>query len=156
LGDQEAIKWVAVVKGQCGDDGRMCDSDGQHGKVILRNLSLHEVLEVLCELVLADADLDSDLPIAGGAEQEFVIRGLHCGSSNGRELGVVQRKPEEGMRVQQHLHGMYSWKSFRCSSSSAMIVSLPMALPGRRGWRGFADSATSRATGRCCCVMITS
>ena len=42
---------------------------------------------------------------------------------------------------------MYSSKSFRCSSSSATMVSIPLQLPALRGFRLGCSSARNRATG---------
>ncbi len=60
------------------------------------------------------------------------------------------------MRVEQELHGMYSSKSFKCSSSSTARVIIPLQLPGTRGFRSEGRSPTSFATGCWFCIIMIS
>src|SRR5882724_2430120 len=89
----------------------------------------------LGQSVLAVPDLDGDLPVGRRADLDIVCRVFDGRLRRGTQLRVVENEPEEGMGVEQEPHPMYSWKSLRCSSSSETMVSMPLALPGFRGWR---------------------
>ena len=66
-----------------------------------------------------------------------------------------QREPEQRVRVQEQVHGMYSLQSARCSSSSDTMVSMPWHRPSTGC--GFSErSADNCATGRLFSVMTTS
>ena len=46
--------------------------------------------------------------------------------------GTLLAKTKEGVRVEQQPHSRYSAKSFRCSSSSATMTSIPLQFPALR------------------------
>jgi hypothetical protein len=65
------------------------------------------------ENVSAEADLDRYLPIAGGAEQQFIASVQHERPCATTKLRIVKHRPKKSMGVQQKSHGMYSLKSSR-------------------------------------------
>src|SRR5207244_1167446 len=92
------------------------------------------------------------------ANLDFVRRILNRRAGGRTELRIAFDVPVHGMGIEQQLHGMYSAKSFRCSSSSEMIVMnpLPRRGGGRRPGFGLRCSLTSFATGWLFSVITTS
>src|SRR5260221_12793804 len=79
--------------------------------------------------IFPDADLDGHFPKAGRADQRFVTWILDQRAGSGAKRSIPEHKPEPCVRIEQELHGMYSVKSFKCSSSSEMIVNIPLQDP---------------------------
>src|SRR5437899_3693797 len=114
-----------------------------------------EVFVRLDKDIFPDTDLDGDLPVGRWADP-LLVRGVHYGSGRRpAKLRVGQVKPQHRVRVEQQVHGMYSAQSFKCSSSSDTMVSIPLPRPGL-GCGFCAGSPTMRATGRLSRVMTTS
>src|SRR5262245_31379529 len=84
--------------------------------------------------VLRETDLDGRFPIACRTDQNLVVRVGDQDPRGGAPLGVVRDEPQECVGVQKQPHGMYSSKSFKCSSSSTARTIIPLQLPGTRGF----------------------
>src|SRR5205823_6117690 len=116
-------------------------------KAVVEDRVLDEVLVALGEPVLAEADLDSEFPVARWADKFGVSRILNKESCRSAQPLVAKVVPEQGVRIEQDPHSMYSSNPWRCSSSSDTTISLPRPRPKTgRGWS--ADWATNLATGR--------
>ena len=50
----------------------------------------------------------------------------------GAELRVIREEPEQGVRVEQEFHSMYSFRSSRGSSNASVTSISPLALPAMR------------------------
>src|SRR5438128_2938791 len=98
-------------------------------------------------MVFTNGNLDCNFPIRSGADFNVVCGVGNQGFGLRAQFWIIEHKPEQGLCIKQQPHGMYSLKSCRCSSSSARIISLPLALPGSRGCRAALGCATNRATG---------
>src|SRR5206468_3578950 len=110
-------------------------------------VQIHEVFVGLMQRELTDADLDGNLPIRRRADENLVGRVQNQRLRRAAELRITERVPEQRMGVEKVPHGMYSSKSFRCSSSSATMVIIPLHSPGPGRWRTGGFSLTSFATG---------
>src|SRR5262249_39987565 len=96
---------------------------------------------------LSDANLDRNFPIGNGAEQNLVGRIANQPVRRAAEFRITKGVPEQRVGVQKVPHGIYSSKSFRCSSSSATMVIMPLQSPGPGRWPTGGFSLTSLATG---------
>ncbi|MBM3992579.1 MAG: hypothetical protein FJ303_00235 [Planctomycetes bacterium] len=135
--------------------GRVLGQHGESLKSVHGNRAVPKVFERLRDGVFANADIDSGFPVACGADPLLVGRVDDRRSSLGAQLGIGQVEPQDRVRVEQQHHGMYSAKSCKWSSSSEMIVNIPLPRPsiGRGVSRGM---AISFATGLPFCVRTIS
>src|SRR5436190_4317815 len=107
----------------------MPNLDRQHFKASPAERLAEECLKRLLQGVLAHADLDGDLPVTCRADELCVRRVqdvVHCPLA---QPPIAEHEPQESVRIQEQLHGMYSAKSRRCSSSSLTTVSIPWQQP---------------------------
>jgi hypothetical protein len=118
LCDDESIERIAMMKRQIGQGRGMLRLDRHEPEAIIENGLLDEFAKRDMQRVLLDADLDGNLSVACRTDEDRVAGILNGGSSRSGEFWIVKVKPEQHVRIQQHVHGMYSAKSFRCSSSS--------------------------------------
>src|ERR1700685_2710410 len=96
--------------------------DVQNAKLVHCHLLLYEWGIWLGQGVLAEPDLDGNLPVSRRADLDIIPRIVDDCPGRRTQLRVVQNKPEEGMGVEQDPHPLYSSKSFKCSSSSETMV----------------------------------
>jgi hypothetical protein len=113
LRDEEPVERVFVVELHRGEQGHMPGFDGQNVEIIGRNLCFHELLVRLWQSVLAELDLDGDLPIARRADFDLVRRVFNKISGRRTQLRIIEDEPEKRMCIEQQPHSMYSAKSFR-------------------------------------------
>ena len=106
LRDQQSVERIAMMEGHLSQRSGVSRQDGQDRKGITRQLSLNKHIIGLRQRVLADADLDRDLPVARRADQDIIVAiGDQCASLI-RELRVIEDEPQKGVRIQQQPHGM--------------------------------------------------
>src|SRR5262245_24222257 len=129
LGNEQSVKRVTVVERQCDQFGRVARLDGQDCEAVIDDGLLDESGERDVQGVFPDAELDRHLPVAGRADRHLVCRIFDVLLGSGTQLRVIEVVPEERVRVEQHVHGMYSVKSLKCSSSSAWMTNLPLPRP---------------------------
>jgi len=144
-----------MMKRQRRNNPRMLDGYGHNSQFGYSFLLDPKRAKLFRQRVLAEADLDRDLPLACRAQQQFISRIRHQCRRVAVQPRIVEGELMKRVRVEQQLHGMYSWKSARCSSSSARISSRPTALPGRRGSLVAGEAPTSDATVLSPCRIMT-
>src|SRR5262249_1954355 len=126
LGDDEPVERITVMERQARQGSRMLWFNGQNDEPVIRNPLLHECLVELRQRILIQTDLDGDFPIAGRTDQLLVAEVFDMISGMAAQLRSAEHEPQEGVRVEQNPHGIYSLKSSRCASSSATMVSMPL------------------------------
>src|SRR5688572_27912000 len=133
--------------GEVKQERRVIRLNRENCKAVSVQAHIDEVIVGLMDRDLSDVDFDRKLPIACWANEDLIRGIVDQGRRSGADPRVPKRVPQERVRVEENPHGMYSAKSFRWSSSSALIVIMPRHRPGpgRLGCGG--RSATMRATG---------
>ena len=93
LSDQKAVERVFVMKLHRREQRCMSRFDGEYLAVIGHKLSFDELLIGLLQSILAEFDLDGDLPIARWADFDF-IRWIFDETLGRRtQLGIVEDEP---------------------------------------------------------------
>ena len=87
--------------------------DGQQPESLIPEADVEEAGVRMVEDHLADADLDGDLPERSRADQDLVVGVVDQSAGGCAQLRVVQRIPDQRVRIQEWVQGMYSAKSFR-------------------------------------------
>src|SRR5262249_6700736 len=106
--------------------------------------------------IRATFHLDGDLPDGARAQQSVIRRVRDRGPGRRTEQPILIDVPDQGVRIDQELHSMYSLKSSSgASKSGAMYRTEPRRNPGGSGIVG-RPAAVSRATGRSSSVMTIS
>src|SRR6266705_2205450 len=90
---------------------RVLRNNGEDAEIVGRDLPLHKYLIPFGQRILAEADLDRDLPIRGRADLDIVVCIRDQAIRGNTESQIVQEKPQERVRVEQQPHSMYSLKS---------------------------------------------
>src|SRR5688572_1222871 len=114
-----------MVERQGDQEVRMTNLNGQDLKAVAVDAAATEILERFVEEVFARADFDRQFPETDRADELVVGRIFDQGTGSTAQQRVAQDEPQQGVRVEKEPHYMYSAKSFKCSSSSWIIVKLP-------------------------------
>ena len=101
LGDQDAVKGVAMRAGEQASTGGMSRGNGQRLKTLLDEdgVELRGEFDALREL--ANPDFRGYLPGRSGANEDDVGPGSNGRPRGGRKPGVIDEPPEQGVGVQQ-------------------------------------------------------
>ncbi len=65
------------------------------------NLSFHELLKGLRQLVLVKTDFDSDFPVRCGTHVDLIIRIGDQDSCRWTQGRLIQYEPQEGVRIEE-------------------------------------------------------
>src|SRR6266446_2874110 len=155
LGNQHAVKGIAVVAGQSPSDQRVRNRDGEWLEAMRGELRLEVVGDVEPPL----GALDTHFPGARRADKH--LRLPRCDSCSGRrtQRGIVRQPPEEGVSIEEEHQGASPSKaavrSGGNSSKSGAIRTRPRHEPGTRG-RSSSRYGTSLASGFPARAMIIS
>jgi|GEM_PF-4837140 len=127
---------------------RMSNFHRQDLELVAGDATAHEVVVGAAQVKLLFAYLDCYFPVSRRADPDVVGRIVDDVLRRPAQLRVIQHEPEKRVCIEKKAHYMYSSKSFKCSSSSEMIVIRSLQSPGLRGFRLAVCSPTSLATGR--------
>src|SRR5262245_24601018 len=122
------MRWQALQ----GED--MTEGDRQHLEVVGLLLTGDHLCQRETQVELAQLQLDLHLPGTGHAEEQQIRSILTCRSGLRRELLRGAIPPDEGVRIQQHLHGVpVQNSSGNGSSKSSLVQMAPGCNPATRG-----------------------
>src|SRR5262249_39407351 len=134
LGDQQPVKGVLVMRWQALQGEDMTESDRQHLEVVSLLLTGNHLCQRETQVELAQLQLDLHLPGTGHAEEQKIRPSLTCRTGLRRELLRSTIPPDEGVRIQQHLHGVPVQNSSGNGSSKSSLVQIaPGCKPATRG-----------------------
>lgn len=129
LYDHQSVEWITVVMRKMNQHSSMAWQDRQERKPIAFNCGRKEFFEQSGKRISSKTNLDGQFSVAGRAHPLLIGRIFNQLASFGTATLIAEGKPQQSVSIEEKFQYMYSAKSFKCSSSSEMIVSIPLQLP---------------------------